>query len=217
MSTPLAIVFPLAVVLLTCLRVHHELVNRFVANTRARQSVRHYVARRLASSAAIAFAIFFSHTFIAFLVAFVLWPHIGDPGIDPAGYGLTPEQAALESLGRSSYSFLLIHGDLAFGVGYALWLGAAAAAYSALGVCALMLITHQLLALVAPFLLYIAATLAFALAGAPQYGLLYSLFPGALEACDPLAAASPTLVVHALAVALVTGVIVSAPTNARLS
>lgn len=216
LMSPVALVFPLIAVLLTCLRLFHELAARGIANTRTRVDIRRLLARRVGSAAAVSAAVFAVSTFAAFVIAFVVWPLIGDPALDPAGYGLTAEAAASDALTRWSYTGLLGTGELAFGLVYASWVGLAAA-YAVLGICFLVTIHNRILALALPFLLFLGGTVAAALAGAPELGFLYSVFPGGLTASHPLVAATPTLVV-VLAAAVFTAIVIArAPTNPRLA
>ena len=111
MLAPISLVLPLVVALSTCLRLYAQLTERFVANTRSRMSAREFVLRHMARAAGGSALIFFLYVFAAFVVAFYIWPLVGDPAIDPEGYNMNAAQAAAQSLERSSYSFLLEYGD----------------------------------------------------------------------------------------------------------
>lgn len=213
MSGPVVVIFALVAVLLSCLPLHHAVQRRHVANTRTRISARQLVGRHLMRAAAGAWVIFFLHGF----VAFAAWPRFGNPSIDPLGYGLTPAEAAVDAAARSSYGFLLEGGDLAFGLGYSAWLGAAAAAYGGLGACLLLLLPQRLLALALPFLIYLGGSIAAAVAAEPHLGLMESLFPFGLTAAHPAVSAAPTIVVIFTTIAMSAIVVHRAPTNPRLS
>lgn len=217
MLAPVSLIFPLVVVLLTCLGIYNELVVRYVANTRSRIAVRAYVGRQLLMSAGSAAIIFFLYAFIPFVVSFYVWPILGDPGVDPAGYNMSPAQAMIDSFGRTSYSFLLENGSLLYGVVYSAWIALAAAAYAVLGVSFLLTVPNRILALGLPFMLYLAGTVAAALLNVPQVGLLYSVFPAGLQASDPAQGATPTLILFAAAAAFAVAIVVRAPTNPRLA
>jgi hypothetical protein len=217
MLAPVCLVLPLVVSLLTCLRLYRELGRRFVGNTRSRTDIRVLLLRRFAVASAAAALIFFSYAFVPFLVAFVVWPVLGDPSIDPLGYGMTPAEAVTDSYSRSSYDFLLRGGDYAFGFGYAAWLGLAAAAYAILCCCFLVTLHNGVLALALPFLIYFGATVAAALIGEPNIGPVYSLFPFGLQATSPIVAAAPTLLIMAGTFLFAVVVIAKAPTNPRLT
>ena len=60
---------------------------------------------------------------------------------------MTVEQAAAQSLERSSYSFLLEYGELAFGFGYAAWVSLSSAAFAILCCCFLITLPNRILAL----------------------------------------------------------------------
>jgi hypothetical protein len=217
MLAPVSLILPLVVALLTCLRLYARLAERFVANTRSRMSARGFVLRHMARAAGISALIFFLYAFAAFVAAFSVWPMVGDPGIDPAGYNMTAAQAAAESLERSSYSFLLGYGELAFGVGYAVWVSLSSATFAVLCCCFLVTLPNRILALGLPFLIYLGSTVGAALIGLPRFGLLYSLFPFGLEASAPLIAAAPMLVLAAVTLGFAALVLHRAPTNGRLA
>jgi len=197
LSSPLTLVFPLVVALLTCVPLYQELGDRFIVNTRSRIDLRLYVGVKLVSAALIAFAVFFFYVFATFAVAFLVWPAIGNPNVDPAVYNMSAADAVADSLGSASYSSLLQFGPFAYGLTYALWVGILGAAYSAIGTAALLLLSNRSLALSVPFLIYLLETVISALLGAPVLGLLYSAFPYGLTQTSVIVAAAPSLVLIA--------------------
>lgn len=217
MLAPVSLILPLVVALLTCLRLYAQLTERFVANTRSRMSAREFVLRHMARAVGASALIFFLYVFAAFVVAFYVWPLVGDPAIDPEGYNMTAAQAAAQSLKRSSYSFLLEYGELAFGFGYAAWVSLSSAAFAVLCCCFLVTLPNRILALGLPFLIYLGSTVGAALIGLPRFGLLYSLFPFGLEASAPLIAAAPMLVLAAVTLVFAAFVLYRAPTNGQLA
>lgn len=217
MLGPIGLIVPLIVTILFCSTTYAELSARFVSQTRTRESIRPRVTRRMTSRALGAGALFFTYAWVPFVLAFAVWPMLGDPAIDPAGYGLTPAEAAADSLVRDSYSGILQFGDVAFGIAYSLLVGLAAAAFAVLGESFLLIVPHRILAMALPFLIYVGSTVAAAVLGVPYAGLLYSLFPGGLAAIDPLIAATPTFVLFAVVAALAVWVVVRAPRNTLLA
>jgi hypothetical protein len=217
MLAPVGLLFPLAAVLLTCLGLYHELVARYVANTRTRIAATIYVGRHMLRIAAAALVVFFLYSFVPFLVSFYVWPAWGDPAVDPMGYEMTANQAVTNSFDRTTYSFLLQYGAIVFGLVYSAWVALAAAAYAVLGACFLLTIPNRIAALALPYIFYIAGTVAASLAGFPHLGLLYSVFPAGLEASDAVQAAAPTVVVIGSALVFSVIVILRARTNRRLA
>lgn len=194
MRTPTYFVFPLAIVLLTCLPFDQELANRFVSSIRVRMSLRVHVGLRLIRVVGYGFATGFLYSFCSFATAFLIWPRIGNPNIAPEVYFMTASEAAADSLERITYSALLEGGPLWFGIAYSAWVGFGGAVYAAMGLLALTLIGNRLLALSVPVIIYFGGTVVASLAGWPFAAPLYSLFPFGLNATDPLLSAAPTLV-----------------------
>ena len=208
------LVFPLLIVLVTCLGFYQALVARHVANTRARIGVRTYFGRRLASSAGGAAALFFFQTLTAFVVAYLVWPAVGDPSLES---DLSAAEATAASYTDFAFGTFLRQGELFFGIAYSLWVALAAAAYAALAVCLLVTISNRILALASPFLLYVASDLTFALAGVPQLSVRASTFPMGLTGSDPLLVSAPNLLLAAFVIGFVVYAIRRAPTNPRLA
>lgn len=208
------LVFPLLIVLITCLGFYQALVARYVANTRARVGVRVYLARRLASTTGCAAALFFVQTLTAFIVAYVVWPAVGDPSLES---DVSAAQATAASYTDFAFGTFLRHGELFFGIAYSLWVALAAGAYAALGICLLATISNRILALASPFLLYVASDLTFALAGVPQLSFRASTFPMGLTGSDPLLVSAPNLLLAAFVIGFVVYAIRRAPINPRLA
>lgn len=217
MINPVEVLFPLIVVLLTCLPLSAALQENFIAHTRARRGPRALVARHIAIPAAVGGAIMFVYGLVTFVVAFYAWPAFGDPGIDPAGYNLTPAAELTERVSDSSANFLLAFGEWAFGLGYSLWLVCNAAACAAMGACFLLLVSHRLLALALPFAVYFGGSIVAAVIGEPFLAPMFSLVPFGLETTTPLRAAAPCLALMVVAAVLTTVVVTAAPRNTRLT
>ena len=137
MNTPFTMLAPVFVVFLSCSRFAQEIGNRFVSSARSRVRTESYIFAKLLVASGTAFMVFFAWTFLAFAAAFVLWPKLGNPSLDPAGYGLTASSAVLDSFGRTTYSQLLETGIWTYGLAYSAWVGFAAATYAALGMASL--------------------------------------------------------------------------------
>lgn len=213
---PTTLVLPLLFTIVFCTTSYAELAARFVANTRNREEIRRRLIRRWAATGGSAALAGFVYVFAPFVVAFALWPAWGDPAIDPAGYGLDPSTLAIERLERMSYTPLLELGELPFGVIYAAFVGAGMAACALAGEAFLVLLSHRVLALALPFLIFVGWTAAAAVLGTPHAGVLYSFFPGGLDSIEPLPAAIPGLALVTAALGFAFAIVVRAPRNPRL-
>ena len=83
MNNPFLLLTPVFVVLLTGTRFARELSHRFASSTRMRVRVESYVLAKLLVGCATAFVVFLLWTLIAFTIANVVWPALGDPSVDP--------------------------------------------------------------------------------------------------------------------------------------
>jgi hypothetical protein len=205
MISPIMLTLPLIAVLLGCLPLYEAVGHRFASNSRNRIDMREYVALKLIGAIVPSFVTFFAHSFLGFVIAFYVWPLLGNPAIDPGVYGFSAAEAARDGLTNSSYSSLLAAGPLTYGLLYSLWLGVGAATYAGLGVAALVVVPNRLFALALPFLIYFGETVLAALAGSPQAGVMYSLVPFGLQQTPMLEAAAPQLLVLAASVAVWVG------------
>lgn len=188
MVSPVILVFPLVVALVAAPRFYAEVGHRFITNTRTRVGIRRYVGAHLAAAATVAGVAAFLLAFLPFVVAFYVWPAVGDPRIDPSVYEMTAQEAATDSLQRVSYSSLLAGGPFLYGVVYSLWVGLVGAGFAALTLAAVVLIRNRALAFIAPFLLYLVQTLFASLLGVPQLAFMFSAFPFGLTSQAPLVA-----------------------------
>lgn len=195
MASPIFLVFPLIATVLACTGLYQDLGHRFASYKRLRMRPSKYVVSNYANAAAISFVVFFLFAFVPFILAFLVWPLVGDPHVDPSGYGLhTAYQVVQDSYTRFSYTSILKFGALAFGVGYSGWLGLCAAVYACIGVTSLLIVRNRVLAMAIPFLVFFVQTLVAALVGSPQLGLAYSAFPFGLQQSPVWLASSPTIV-----------------------
>ncbi len=197
-NTPLTLVFPVLVVLLSCLRFYREIGHRYVSNTRVRVRVGSYVFAKFLLAGGTSFVVFFLFAFVPFVIAFYLWPTLGNPSVDASAYSLTTSTALADSFERTTYSSLLEHGTMTYGVAYSAWVGFSASIYASLGIAALLVVKNRVCALAIPFLVYFGETVIAAVIGYPQAGLVYSTFPFGLSQTSFLAGAAPTLVLAVL-------------------
>jgi MFS family permease len=195
MSSPLLyLLFPLYAVFLSCLRLYRELGHRFASNTRSRVRLESYIFAKLLVAGGTSFVVFFCLTFSLFVLAFYVWPIIGNPSIEPSGYHLTAATAIADSFSASTYSQLLELGPMAFGVLYSLWVGFCASVWSGLGMAALLIVKNRPVALALPFVIYFAQTVVMQLLGDSRGSFVASTFPFGLDQTTILAGVTPTLI-----------------------
>lgn len=191
--TPFMFIFPLIAGLLGCWKMYTEVGQRFASLHGARQSMRRYLARRLLCSALVPAGAYFVYAVLAFLVAYYLWPQIGNPGVNPVNYAMTAAEAAQAELADTSYSQLLEFGTPVYGLAYAAWLGVSAGFYAVATALCLVVMKNRLAAIALPSAVFLAqSVLSIAVTG-PQSALVFSVFPFGLTQLPIAAAAAPQL------------------------
>jgi len=203
-NTPLTLLFALLIAILAGAPTMVRLRDRQLMLRHYRGGLGRSVAAFFASSAAIAGATGAAFVLWPALVAFVVWPLRGDPGLEPEVYGLTATAAAADSLQRMSYSQLLVHGEGVFAAAYAGWVAATAVALAWLAVATMLLAPSLGLAVVAPWVLYLTWSIGAQVVGEPLAALTFSLFPSGLAQAGVADAAAPGLVLIALGLVAVT-------------
>lgn len=205
-NTPLTLLFALLVAILAGAPTAVRLRDRQLMLRHYRGGLGRSVAGFFASSAAIAGSTGAAFVLWPALVAFVVWPLRGDPGLDPEVYGLTVTTAVADSLQRTSYSQLLVHGEGVFVAAYAGWVAATAVAIAWLAVATMLMSPSLGLAVVAPWVLFLTWSIGAQILGEPLAAVSFSLFPAGLAQSGVVDAAAPGLVLIALGLV---GVIVS--------
>jgi hypothetical protein len=192
------LLFPIYVVFISCLRLYREVP------TSERVTVRGegYLFARLATAGGISFVAFAISTFLLFVLAFYVWPALGNPSVDPGDYFLTPETAVTSSFTDSTFSQLLALGPLTFGILYSFWVGFCAAIWTSLAMAALLTIRNRPLAVALPFLVYIAQWVAASLLGNVRASFAASTFPFGYQQTSIIAGAAPMLILAAIAAAI---------------
>jgi hypothetical protein len=197
------LLFPVLLMLVGCFRLFQELGDRFVANTRTRVRVESYVYAKLLVAMGVGFVVFFTATFLAFVTAFVIWPAIGDPGVDASGLLINgyPWQAE-DEYRQYTYTQLLAAGPMPFGLFYSAWVGLGAATCVALGMACLLLVKRPVIGLAMPFLLLVAQHAAVILLGQDRLSVINSLFPFGYTQVPVAVGMAPLLVLVVLVAGL---------------
>lgn len=217
MLSPSLILMPLIVTLLTCVRFSSELAHRFISLQQTRCDARLVLATRYGRAVVIGFSLAFLFSFVSYLTAFHIWPLLGDPGIDPASYMLTPEQAVEHTQQQEAFGTVLRFGDLPFGLVYSSWFGFCGAVYAAMGITACLLVRNRFLALAVPMLVVFGETFVAEILGHPVLALYFSAVPFGLSFFGDAQVVLPHLVL-AVAVAVVAVIAVRrVPFSGRLS
>lgn len=193
MASPLQLVIPLIATGLGCVGLYRRIGNRHLANMRNRTSVRALLIRQLLESFSVPFIVFAGSALVIFVLAFAIWPLLGDPFISPSTYSFTTASARAAEPLEVSYSQLVRFGEPVYGVAYAIWFGLGAGTYSVLSAACLLVFSNRVVALLIPIGLYLVETIVGALLGSPYFGLMYSLVPFGLDQVPILFAAAPTL------------------------
>lgn len=202
LGSPLVLVIPFLAAWAGNTRLHAELGHRYPANLRSRMSAVAFLRARLLTSFLVPFVIFGASVVVVSLIAFVIWPLLGDSFIDPSVYFLSsPEEVAASDQSRAPLSQLMAFGSPVFGAGSALWLGFAAGVYGAFAAAAMILLQNRTLGMLLPLGVYIVQTIAAAILVGPYAGLLYSLAPFGLQQVPITTTVLPTMLL-ALGVAL---------------
>ncbi len=180
-TSPLQLVFPLVVCVAANTRFAAELGHRFVAATRTRAPIERYLGAKVASSAILGAASGSLFALLPCILAFGVWPLLGNPSVDPGVYGLTTGEAVRDAGNRFSFTELIPISTLLYALVYSAWVAFAGAMYGAMGVLTLSLAKNRLLGFSAPFLIFIAQSVLVALVGDVRFALVFSLFPFGLD------------------------------------
>lgn len=194
MNTPFIQLTPVIVVMLSCTRFARDQVGRSRSGRKAPRRVETFTVAKLLVGCSTAFLVFFAWTILAFTIAFTIWPAIGDPSIQPQGYGLTAASAIADSFHRTTYSQLLAAGPWAYAVLFSTWVGFGASVYAALGMAALLVIRSRGAAFAIPFVIYFGETAVAEMLGSPSAALSFSMFPFGLVQQTIATGAAPTLI-----------------------
>jgi len=181
MVSPLVLIFPLLVCLAVNGRLFGEIGHRYIFATRTRTAIEHYLTAKLVSAALAGAVIGLILAVVPILTAFIIWPLLGNPSVLPGVYGLSVDQASLDAVKRISLSEFLMFGSGTYASIYVLWVSLAGAIYGAMGVLALSLTSLRIVGLLAPFLLYLAQSVFFAVAFDAHFALMFSTFPFGLN------------------------------------
>jgi hypothetical protein len=217
MVSPMLLLLPLAMTVITCRRFSAELHHRFISLRRCRLDMTTHLRSRMRAALRTGFVLGFLCAGVTYATAFHVWPLIGDPEVDPASYSLTAAQETAQSVTAVSFSHFLALGDWVYGLTYSAWLGSCCAVYALVGMTALLYVRNRFLAAATPMLIVLLETLTAALLGQPRYGLYYSALPFALTASSDLVAASPTLVLAAAVMLVAVVTVRRIPYSGRLA
>ncbi|MFD1716056.1 hypothetical protein ACFSBZ_16395 [Amnibacterium flavum] len=199
MGSAVVLVAPLLAVLIGCLPLFSATRRRVVGHTRTDLDPEVYLGTKAVAAVTCTFVVFFLSAFLPYLLLVLVWPSLGNPGIDPSLYGLTAEEGRAAAQSAASYTQLLSIGEVAYGVIYGAWVGLGGATYCLLGLLALIVVPNRYLALTLPFVIYVLQSLVWGLIGFPTGALLFSLYPFGLEQQSIASAAAPTLLLMVIA------------------
>jgi hypothetical protein len=174
--------------------VHHRRLSQVLVRVDPRTAIR----KRLAFAFFVPFFAGALNVALCWSIAFVVWPRIGDPWIQPSIYNLTTSSAERFGTELYSYSQLLAVGPAAFGLFYGLVFAGACGLFGLGAALACLLVPNLAVALLLPTGVFLLETVGAALAGDPRAGLLYAVVPFGLTQ-GPVAGAVLPLVIFAIA------------------
>lgn len=216
MTQPVALVAPL-IGILGGARFSSEVGQRHVVNVRMRTPLTRYFMGKLAAAAVVTAIVSMPLVLTAYLTAFIVWPALGDPNVDPSGYVNGETGLGYDPTFDTSYSQLLAISPEFYAVAYAIWMAFGLAVLSALGMGLLLVIRNRALALILPFLLYVVQDVVAQLTTGPTETVYHSIFPFGLQQSPILEAATPVLVMAVLVAAFWVVLIRNACRLARLN
>lgn len=191
-SDLIPLVFPLLISVVFLPRLADELANGGTRALRTRIPLGRFLATRTAQVAVIAFACFAIAVFVSWLLAFSATAGQLDALISAPERGETYSDPSQ----RHRFTGLLDVHPVAFGVFYAGWVGINAAAYTTLGVAALVWVQNRFAALAVPFVAYLIISVGSAVSGHASFGSSTAIFPFSLVQV-PVWQAMPQLVLVA--------------------
>lgn len=201
-NSPLAYLFPLIATLLAVGPVYTRLKERFLYLQNIRGGITRATIGMFGSAAIIAASFGASFVLWPAMIAFLVWPRLGDPNLFPEDYGLQGGAILQDALGRTSYSQLLQYGEAVYILSYAAIVALSAVAFAVIAVACMLSTTHLAGAVLLPWLGFLAWTIVASLLGYPQAALMYSIFPGGLVQSPVVQAVLPASLVILVAFGL---------------
>lgn len=181
---PLRILLPIIPTFLFALPFSALVRNHFIPATRTRTDIRRYLTSRIVGLSVFCFVIFFIYGVITTIVAYWIAPSVYPDAINPAGYGLSANQA-LRSEADSSplVTVLIAAGPIPYFAVAGLWLAAHATALGLVAALAALLVQPAFLAWLVPIGLYLAQSvvLQFVPNGAAASYLISAVYPSGVS------------------------------------
>lgn len=195
LGSPIVLIVPLIAAWVGNTRLYADLGHRHLASLRVRQPPTVLLRRCLRRSFLTPGIIFFISVLSVAVLAFGLWPSLGDPRIDAQINFLdSPADATAFDQQLTGFSQLLKFGIPAFSGFYAAWSGFAAGVYGALASGLMLLLNNRILGLLIPMGVFLIQTIVAALTVGPYAALLYSFWPAGLQQAPIVVTMAPTLV-----------------------
>lgn len=191
--------FPLLIVFISALPLFSQQTHRQFVSSSLRMPARQLLKMHLFRGCALVSLAFFLFILLAGIYSFYVTPQLSVYMLNSQAYGLSEAQLSADSLQRSTFTEILRFGVIPFLVVYAAWTAAAAAVFCLAGMASVLLIKNRVVALLAPWLLYLGETAAAAVLVGPQVALAYSVFPSGIATVSPVLLGTPLLVTALLA------------------
>ncbi|MFT4123232.1 MAG: hypothetical protein QM635_05305 [Microbacteriaceae bacterium] len=159
-SSGIVLAYPVAAVAISLIGFGQELARRWAVLTRTRVSLRRYLAAKAVANAVSAFTVFFVVTFLVAAVILLIEPTLGW-----RTYETFPGDEVTAPAASSRLSQLIATSTALYALAYAAWSGLNAAVWASVGFGFLLVVRNRFVALSAPTLLVIVATLGMSVAG----------------------------------------------------
>jgi hypothetical protein len=217
MNGVIRLVFPLLVLLLAGVPLHDQVVGNFIAFTRGRAKLNSYIVHLACQAMTRTFVYFVIVGLVTTLAATYLAPALQPGLVQPATYGLTPDQAIQQQMQMNPLAFALLGGPLVYGLTCTLWMMIGSGVLVLATLASIMTLRPRL-SLLVPLAFFIGESVLAQLLGAPQVSLLLVLpSPSNLQSFPFGVAIIPLLAIAVISLALILWAIRSTYKSGRFS
>lgn len=168
-STIIPLLFPALIIIIYLPLFLQELRNNFVLYTRTRVPLNTYLLSKIIANALLTGCIVFLLIFIPFIFTIYLEPHLGIVSYSPKdAHSVVP---------TFTFSQILEHSNLAYGMIYSLWVSINAVIYSSIALLLMLILSNPFVSLSVPFLFYHIFNFVTGILNVPMFSPLSALFP----------------------------------------
>ncbi len=168
-STIIPLLFPAIIIIIYLPLFLQELRNNFVLYSRPRIPLNTYLLSKIIVNAFLTGGIVFLLIFFPFVFAVYLEPHLGIIFYSP--------KDANSVIPMFTFSQLLEHGNLAYGLIFSLWVSINAVIYSSIALLLMLVLSNPFVALSVPFLFYHIFNFVTGILNVPMFSPISTIFP----------------------------------------